>query len=604
MTTSKKIQTTELDFDGIKASFKEYLRGQPTFTDYDFEGSGLSTLLDVLAYNTHYNALYLNLAVNESFLDSASKRASVVSKAKELGYVPNSGRAATALIDLLFINNNTNAPEFVELPQGTPFTATVDNQQYTFTNVDSLIAYKNDNQYLFTDVVLREGTPLEFRYEVADRTSYVIPNPNVDTTTIQVLVQESGQTSAFEVFSLADTILTAGPTTPIYFLKEIEGGLYEVEFGNGLVGKQLSPGNIVTIRYLVCSFDQANGARSFVYNGQLTSQPFVTTKAPAYGGAQPESIEDIKWSAPRAYAAQNRCVTLDDYKTIVLSQYPNAQSVNVWGGEQNDPPTYGDVYISIKPVSGDTLSQSEKEFILNDVIGKRKITTVHPKIVDAAFIDVELNTTFYFNRSSTTRTPSDLALAVRQSIATYNTTNLNRFDGVLKYSNLSKVIDEADPAITSSITTLRLHREILPAFNQQTTYTINLGNPIHNAGGAEESILSSAFTVLNTPRTVYIDDVSDIRSDRGTLRMFFYSNGEKIVVRNIGYVEYSKGIIVIENLIVTGLVDPSLKLIIKPQSNDVASIRNQIVSIRPELTKVTPMVETDTNSYKFTSSRN
>jgi hypothetical protein len=603
---NKRIQTTELDFDAIKKNLKEYMQGQSQFTDYDFEGAGLSILLDVLAYNTHYNALYQNMTVNESFLDSASKRSSVVSKAKELGYVPQSAKSATAIVNVTMINNQLDAVDSIEIPRYAQFITRVGDASYTFYTTNSHIAFRQENQYLFNEIFLKEGTLLEVRAVVVDQTSFVIPNPNVDISTLRVTVQESSQSSVLSVYSRSDRLLEAGPNTPVYFIKEIDDGLYEVEFGNGKVGKALAAGNVVTIEYISCNQSLPNGARTFTYNGPVpnNTQSFVITSSPAFGGAAPEQIDDIKWNAPRAFTAQNRCVTLDDYKTVVTSLYPNAQSINVWGGEQNIPPSYGDVFISIKPESAESLSEGEKAFILNDIIGPRRVVTQHPRIVDPEYLYVQLDTSVYYDRNKTTRTSNDVSQLVRNSIEKYNTDNLDRFDGILRYSALSRLIDASDPSIQSSITTLKIHREVRPAFNQLVQYNINIGNPIYNAGGAEESIISTGINVLNVTPTSYIDDVSTLGSDRGILRLFYYSSGEKIIVRNVGYVIYSKGQIVLDNLIITGLPSDTFKLIIKPQSNDVVSIRNQVVSITPSLTRVTPIIESDTNSYRFTPSRN
>jgi len=581
MATNRKINTTELDFDRIKENFKEYLRGQDQFSDYDFEGSGLSVLLDVLAYNTHYNALYQNLAINEAFLDSASKRSSVVSKAKELGYVPQSAKSATAVVNVTFINNQLDAPDFVEIPRFTVFQTQINGKSYTFYTVDSYLAYRQDNQYIFQNIVLKEGTVLQQRRIIDRENSIVLPNPNVDLSTVRVTVQETAQSSQFEVFVRNDRLINLDSDSKVYFVKEIDGGIYELEFGNGVLGVSLEPGNIVTATYIVGNQDEPNGARTFTYGGALASntQSFVTTVDVAFGGTSSESLDDIKWNAPRAYASQNRCVTLDDYKTVVLSQYPNAQSINVWGGEQNNPPSYGDVFISIKPESSETLSEVEKDIILNDIIGSRKIVTLHPKLVDPEYLYVAHDTSFYYDKSLTNKLPSELKSLVAQTIQQYDSDNLNKFDGILKFSTLSGLIDSTDQSIKSNITTIKIHREILPSYNQLTQYVIDIGNPIYNAGGAEESIISTGINVLNVPRVAFIDDVSVLDKDRGTLRLFYYEGNTKILIKNIGYVIYSKGLIVIDDLIITGISDSVFKLIIKPQSNDVVSAKNQIVAI-------------------------
>lgn len=605
---NKRIKTTELDFDSIKTNLKEYLKGQDQFSDYDFEGSGLSILLDILAYNTHYNGLYQNLAINEAFLDSAAKRDSVVSKAKELGYVPRSAKSATAVVDIVMLNSNIGAPEFIEIPRYTQFRSLVDGVNFSFFTTDSYLAYRQGTQYTFNGVVIKEGSFLQFRSEITNpqNISIRIPNPNVDLDTVRVVVQENAQSANSEIFYRSDSLLSIGPNSNVYFVKETDGGFYELEFGNGVIGKALEAGNIVIVDYISCNLDAPNGARTFLYNGTLATNTtvFVTTVSAASNGAPLEGIDSIRWNAPRLFTAQNRCVTLDDYRAIISSMYPNAESVNVWGGEQNIPPSYGDVFIAVKPESSETLSDAEKNYILNDVIGPRKLVTMHPKIVDPEYLYVELDTTVYFDKRKTSRTANEIISLVRDTIENYNDTKLNRFDGVLKSSILSREIDKSEKSIVSSISTMKIHREIRPQFNQLVQYKIDTGNPIFNAGGAEESIISTGINVINVPQICYIDDVSSLDSNLGTLRLFYMDSGRKVLVKNIGTVNYSTGLITLNDLVITGTASPSFKLIIKPQSFDIASVRNQVVSIRPELTSVTAVVETTADNYKFTSSRN
>jgi hypothetical protein len=608
MATNRKIETTELDFDGIKQNLKNYLQGQSQFTDYDFEGSAMSTLIDLLAYNTHYNALYTNLAINEAFLDSASKRSSVVSKAKELGYVPTSSRAATATVDITFINDQLNAPAVIAVPAFTPFSTSVNGDTYLFYNTQAHLAYRNGNQYVLTNVVIKEGTPLSFRFLINEGTKVIIPNENVDTNTVRVIVQDNAQSSTTRVYNQASSLLDLSADSRVYFLKELENGQYEVEFGNGVIGKNLDVGNVVTVEYMVCSQDAANGARLFQYGGNVNpnTEVFVTTVDPAFGGSFPETIESIKWNAPRNYNSQNRCVTLDDFKNIIFSQYPNAQSINVWGGENNNPPSYGDVYISIKPVDQLTLSDGEKAFILNEILAKRKLVTVHPKLVDPTYLNLELNVTYYYNPSNTTRTANDISQLIRDSILDYNSSNLNRFGEVFKYSSMSRIIDSAEDSIVSNITTVKIHRDVPIIYNEAAEYSIDLGNPIYNPriNVAGESIISSAINVINVPQLCYIDDVPSGDSQFGTLRLFFIEAGKKRVLKNIGTVDYTKGIITISGLIITGAASSTFKLIVKPQSNDVPSARNQIVNISDPLLTILPIIEGTADSYKFASSRN
>lgn len=604
---SKKIKTTELDFDSIKNSLKEYLRGQQQFSDFDFDGSGLSVLLDVLAYNTHYNALYTNLAINEAFLDSASKRSSVVSKAKEIGYVPRSARSATAKVNVTFTLNNPTAPNVYELPRGTRFSTSINGTTYRFVTADSIIATKSNNRYVFSNVELKEGVNLYNRYTVQPGVKFYIPNQNADLSTLRVRVQEHSQSSVYTTYNPATSLLSVDGDTLVYFVKELADQQYEIEFGNGVVGKALEIGNVVTLDYIVCSGSNANSCKTFSYEGNpiADSTVSVVTVQAAVGGDEPEDIETIKWNAPRAYAAQNRCVTLDDYRHMILQNYPNAQSVNVWGGESNYPPSYGDVFISILPTEGETLSESEKSYLLNDVLGPRRVVTVHPKFVDPSYINLELAVTFYYNPRQTSRSAEDLVSIVKEAVLLYDASTLNKFGAVYKQSALSRAIDLSEQSIVSSVITFKMHREMPVTYNRAVKYTINLGNPIFNAGSPDEAVISTGFFVLGQSETVYIDDVPAENSPIGTLRLFYYNaSGRKEFVRNVGTVDYQAGLLQIDDILITNIVGNQLKFVFKGESQDVASVRNQIVSIAPSMMTVTPVIDKSADEYKFTSSRN
>ena len=477
---NSKINVTDLDFDQIKNNLKEYLRGQSEFTDYDFEGSALSTLLDVLAYNTHYQSLYYNLVVNESFLDSASKRSSVVSKAHELGYTPKSISSAKAYINIVMINNQLNAPDIIEIPKYSPFTASIDGSTYTFYSTETHLARRDGSVYTFPNITIREGTPLSYRYVIneSNTRAVIIPNLNVDTSTILVKVQENAEVVDFSTFVQSDTILNINGTSKVFFLKELSSGQHQLQFGNDVIGQALRPGNIVTIEYFVSKGSLANGCRSFSYGGQLlpNTTASVLTIDPAFGGSEGESIEDIRYNAPRFYTAQNRCVTTEDYRSTITMMYPLVKSVNVWGGEDNDPPSYGTIFVCPVSQSGQALAESEKNELLSSVINPRKSITTKIVIVDPDFMDVELAVSFYYNANLTTKTSTDLSKRVQDSILRYNNDYLNIFSGILKYSQLSRLIDDSDDAIISNIITLKSRVYITPNYNQISSYKINTNN--------------------------------------------------------------------------------------------------------------------------------
>ena len=356
---NKNITTAELDFDAIKSNIKTFLQGQDAFQDYDFEGAGLSVLMDILAYNTHYNALYTNLAVNESFIDSASKRSSVVSRAKEIGYVPHSATGATATVNIV-VSGTTSSPATLTLPAYSSFSTTIDGKSYTFYTTEAIVTSLASAKYTFTGVNIKEGNPLTFKYTVADGVQYIIPNTDVDLSTLKVRVQDNATSSVFNTFINQEEIINLDSTSQVYFVKEIEGQLYELEFGNDTIGKALANGNVVNLTYMTTNRTAANGAKVFTYTGStlLGGTVAVTTTTPAVGGADIETIESIRYNAPRAYSSQNRAVTVEDYKSLIFRLYPEADTVNAWGGEDNVPASYGRVYLSIKPTSTTVLTLS------------------------------------------------------------------------------------------------------------------------------------------------------------------------------------------------------------------------------------------------------
>jgi hypothetical protein len=350
-TTSKRMSVSELDFDTIKTNLKTFLKGQTEFADYDFEGSGLSVLIDLLAYNTHYNGIYTNLAVNEMFLDSASKRASVVSLSKMLGYTPRSAVCARAVVNAT-ISAPSSSPSVATLSAQQPFTTSIDGTSYTFYNLEDVtVSRSTGGNYIFPNLTIVEGTPLSFKYTVATGVRYIIPNANIDVSTLSVQVQESSTSDIYETFTRAEDLTSVTDTTKVYFLKEIDDGLYEITFGDGVLGTALTAGNVVTINYFVSSLEAPNSANIFTYNGVsvLGSNLSVVTVDAASNGSASEDLTSIKFNAPRLFAAQNRAVTPDDYKALIYSKFPAAQTVSVWGGEDNNPPVYGKTYICIKP---------------------------------------------------------------------------------------------------------------------------------------------------------------------------------------------------------------------------------------------------------------
>ena len=611
---SKRIQVSELDFDQIKANLKTFLRGQAEFSDYDFEGSGLSVLLDILAYNTHYNALYQNFTVNEMFLDSAGKRNSVVSRAKELGYTPYSATCPEAIVDVT-VSTPSSFPDTLILPKNSSFTTTVDKTTYTFYTTDAITISANPG-YTFTDVVIKEGTPLTFKYTVADGTRYMVPNENVDMSTLSIRVQDTSQSTIFNTYVRADSIINVTGSDRVYFVKEIENQLYEIKFGDGLLGQALSNGNVVHMEYFVTNKTAANGAKQFTYTGPtlIGGSVIVTLKNAAYRGSDLESIASIKFNAPKSYTAQNRAVTADDYQSVIYNKFPDAQTVSVWGGEDNIPPVYGKAFICIKPKDTDTLSPAQRKEIIQNILNPRNVVSITPELIDPEYINIVLNTTVYYNTRDTVRSGDEISSLVSATILNYNETDLQKFDGVFRFSKLSRLIDTTELSIVSNISTLKLHVTLTPKYNSLAQYIINIINPIYTEHVAEDAISSTGFYIDGSTDVHYLQD-----DGIGSIQLFKHSLSEIdggsttnhiIVDPAIGVVDYGTGYINIQGLNITSLADNTLEIIIKPQSNDVVSAFHQIARIDPIALTITAIPDNTSSgdlragqNYVFTSSR-
>lgn len=606
---NRKINLTELDFDGIKSNLKTFLSGQTEFQDYDFEGSGLSVLLDLLAYNTHYNAMYNNLSINEMFLDSARKRNSVVSLSKMLGYTPRSATSARALVNIR-ITCATIGPDIVYIPANSEFNTTVNGVSFIFRNKNIVSASGAGLVYNINNVELIEGITLDFRYTVAQGVKYIIPNTAVDLSTVSLRVQTNSTSSTFNTFTTAGSLVDISPTTRAYWIKEIDDGLYEIVFGDGIIGKALEPGNVVHINYTVSKMDAANGARLFNYNGATivpSSTVSVTTVSPATNGSMVEDIDSIKFNAPKTYAAQNRAVTPDDYKALIYASVPGIKSVTVWGGEDNIPPVYGKTFICIKPTTTSKLTNQQKSNILTTILSSRNVVSITPEIVDPEYINIALDVTVYYNERETTRSPSELEAIIRETIFDYDDNDLQKFDGMFRFSKLSRLLDAAEPGITNNITTVLLRRKIAPRYNVSAEYSLNLINPFYTEGVPEDIAVSTGFFVYGS------NDIHYLRDDGiGNMQLFTKGSSEAIIVVNptIGTIDYAAGSINIKNLHITAIADIDFEISIKPKSNDVVSAFTQIAQIARDHLIVNVISDKSANgdlrggkNYIFTTSR-
>ena len=610
MSTNNRIQVSELDYNQIRENLKTFMRGQSQFSDYDFEGSALSTVIDLLAYNTHYNALYTNLAVNEMFLDSASKRSSVVSIANNYAYTPTSAKSSEATLSVTVNQQNATA-QLKYIPKFSAFSTTYNSIPYVFYTLQDYVAERNANIYYYPSVKIYEGIPQTFVFICTElNQKFVLPNSDVDTSTLSITVQLTGEQPDYEKYTLASDIISLTPDSKVYYIKELEDSTYQVSFGSNGLGTPIAIGNIVTVQYLVCSKDAPNGASLFTYTGEgIGGVVTSSTLSSALGGQDKETVDQIKYNVSKTYYNQNRAVTPNDYSSIITRLYPNLDSISVWGGEDNNPPQYGRVFISIKPRNQPYLTPSEKTYITETILKSRNIVSVSPQIVDPSYIDLVVNTTVYYNKNKTTRSADQLITAVTNAIQNYNDTYLQKFDGVFRMSKFSSVIDATDQSIESSITTFKAYCEVIPKYNTYSEYKLNLVNPIYSASVPEEAFSTTGFYIDSTDIIYYLDDdgVGNIR-----LYTIIEGTGEKSIKNPaIGTIDYENGYIYVKGLTIVNLVDANFYFIIKTQSYDVASIRNQIVNIPDN--RITVSVVEDLQSsgtyaggtnYKFTSSRN
>jgi hypothetical protein len=526
-----------------------------------------------------------------------------------LGYSPRSATCAKATITLTVSAPGSGATTLT-LPAYTPFTTTIDGASYTFYTTGSVVATSSTGIFTFSNLVITEGTPLTFNITVGTNTRYIIPNSAIDLNTLTVRIQDSASSSVYTTFTKAETLIGIDSATKCFYVKEIDEGLYELTFGDGNLGVELDTGNIVHLNYFVSSLDAPNKARQFTYGGATLisgATISITTIGIAANGAAAEDIDSIRFNAPRMYASQNRAVTPDDYKAIVYSQFSDAASVTCWGGEDNNPPVYGKVYICIKPKDADKLTTTQKSALIATILDQRNVVSVQPIIVDPEFINIALDVTVYYNEQATAKTASEIAAVVTNTINAYNANDLSRFDGVFRYSKLSKLIDNSDQAITNNITTVLLRRELNVRYNTSAQYILNMINPIFSSGQAEESFRSTGFYVAGSDELHYLDDdgVAHVRLFR------FGANGIKIVVNpTIGNIDYAKGVVDIKNLHITALADIDLEISIRPLSNDVVSALTQIAQIAKDHLKVTALPDPTASgdlrggyNYTFTPSR-
>ena len=594
-------QFTNLDFDQIKTEIKSYLRANSNFTDFDFEGSNFSVLIDTLAYNTYINAFNANLVVNESFLDAATVRENVVSLARNIGYVPRSSSSAKAQVTFSVPTSTTS--QFITLKAGLVAVGNFDNTSYRFSVPEDISAPVKNGFAQFGSatkpVTISQGTYLTRQYIVVGSVDqrFILDNPNIDAASIVVNVKGPNETGLGREFHKVDNILNLDNTSEIFLIQEIQDERYEILFGDGYFGKKLENNSTITISYIVTDGESGNGPSVFDFQGNFTDESGnrviptdsipITTVQKAMNGGNIEGVSSIKYFAPRLYAAQHRAVTARDYEAIIQQVYPSTESVAVIGGEELSPPQFGTVQISIKPKNGTYVSDFDKQNILNK-LKQYAIAGINQKIVDLKVLYVEIDSSIYFNTTQVSNV-DDLKTNVTSALATYSRdVDMNRFGGRFKYSKILQLIDRVDSAITSNITKVRIRRDMKVLTNQFAQYELCFGNMFHiNPGGY--NIKSTGFTIAGSNDTIYFTDVPNKNADgtldgsgKGVLAAIKRTeqNNLQVAVKGVGTVDYMKGEILVNTINITSTVADNdiIEVQAFPESNDVVGLKDLYLS--------------------------
>ena len=619
MANNRRVDITEFDFDDVKTNLKTFLKAQTDFKDYDFEGSGMNILLDTLAYNTHYLGYNMNMLANEMFIDSSSLRSSIVSHAKTLGYEVDSCRAPYAEVNITL---NDSSMSSATMEAGTKFNTTLNQVDYQFVNIAAVTASSTGLEIPFKNIKIYEGTYVTTRYTV-DSTDvnqrFLLPEERADTSTLTVKIQNSSTDTTQTTFSKATDISALTTTSEVYYLQEVEASRYEVYFGDGVISKAISDGNIVLLQYVVTNKDAANGSSTFTSAGAIdtVTDITVTTVEAAVGGTEAEALKSIKLNAPLDYASQGRCVTSEDYKLFAKKLFPQTQAVMVFGGEAGsyDPTlgvtstaSYGRVYISIKSTTGNNLTTAQKEQLIAD-LQKYNVASITPVIIDPEITYIILNVNFKYDSNKTTKEKSELVTDINSTLSDFNNNELKSFGSMFRHSVVTGLIDDTHTSILSNITNITLTKNFTPTLNASTGYNVYFNNPLYNphtehnkTGGG--IITSSGFKVSgDATNEQFFDD-----DGAGNLRRYYIEG----VTRNYqdstaGTVTYSTGDIKINAINVTSLsdIDGSSSTVIRltavPSSKDIVPVRNQILEL--DLVNTTIQGEIDSIAVGDTGAR-
>lgn len=595
------LRIAELDFDTIKYNLKEFLKnytaedGAPYFTDFDFEGSGLSVLLDLLSYNTHYNAYLASMVINEMFLDSAVKRDSAVSLAKNLGYTPVSARGAVAKLSFEVIEP-VGAPTFLTLEKYTPFTTQINDTVLTFVNLQNVTIQPNVGRYLFNNVEVTEGIPLQYTYNVdvpGPAEKYVIPNDNIDTTTLEIIVQNSLTDTTQTLYSLAEDTLDISGDSTVYYLEETPGGKFQIYFGDGILGKKLTRNNLVIVNYIITSGSIGNVAGSITQNftcetliggGSVTGT--ITADVNSQGGLEKETIDSIKFRAPKFSASQNRAVTASDYKALIERDFPLVESVSVWGGEENDPPKYGKVIIGLKPYNGYEVTDQVKNNISKLVLQNRQMLGISTEFIEPDYFYVNLSIKVKYNTAKGTLSSTTLKNLVIGQVQTYFSTYLQKFEQSFIFSKLSKNIDSIDDYVIGNLMTLKLQRRITPELNSIRNNYIN-SNSLRFKNAIKPGTLDSTEFLVSYNGLALNAKLKDVPNDsfpnnNGTGKVYLINNdNNEVLYNNYGDIDYATGVVTIYSLVTLGylsdIIDVRVSVEIQDEYLDINVSKNEIL---------------------------
>ena len=584
MAANTYLEVTDVDFEDIRSNLKTYLGSQTQFQDYDFEGSNMAVLLDLLAYNTHYNAFYTNMIANEMFLDTAQQRDSVVSRAKELGYITRSARGASANVTITFtgIANTTN--EFI-LPKNSKFTTTIDDIAYTFVTPKAITVENSANTFSKA-ITIEEGEPLTHRFVVntSNPVKYVLPNKNIDTSSISVRVQESSTNLANTVFTEATNIREVNSSSTVYYLQECADQQYELYFSTGALGKPLKNNQIVIVDYRVCNADETNGANTFTVD-TLNITPNYTSasilvNSVARGGHPIETVDSIKFNAPRNFEVQNRAVVNNDYQRILLNENTDLQSVTAFGGELADPAVFGKVFIAIKPFQEQFSTALRKQEIRETILDRTPLG-IDPVIIDPEYIFIIPTVTTFYDALKTTLTASSTAASIRAAIDSFDEKNLERFGNKLRYSRFVRALDNTDEGILNNNVTINIQKRFVPNTQVAEKVTLRFNNAIRTS-----TLSSTKFTFNGFD--AFLDD-----DGLGNINIFrFNADKQKVnIVNAIGSINYDTGLVEIEGFNPSAYDGIEIKVSVQPVSLDITPVREQILIMRGSDATITAVSE-------------